>query len=74
MESFPANVTFGRCFLCLFKTTCAIKKYSAEKKKKTNTIMRNTFHLGKVVSENICQNFWDRALVLFDNPVFVLFH
>ena len=34
MESVPANVTFGRCFLCLFKTTCAIKKYSAEKKKK----------------------------------------
>lgn len=29
MESFPANVTFGRCFLCLFKTTCAIKKYNA---------------------------------------------
>lgn len=28
-ESFPASVTFGRCFLHLFKTTCAIKKYSA---------------------------------------------
>lgn len=29
MESFPASVTFGRCFLHLFKTTCAIKKCNA---------------------------------------------
>lgn len=29
MESFPASVTFGRCFLHLFKTTCAVKKYNA---------------------------------------------
>lgn len=70
MKSFPASVTFGRCFLHLFKTTCAIKKYSAEKKiDETNTIMRNIFHLGEVVPENdICQNFWDQALVFFDNP------
>lgn len=29
MESFPASVTFGRCFLHLFKTTFAIKKCNA---------------------------------------------
>ena len=33
MKSFPASVTFGRCFLHLFKTTCAIKKYNAVSKK-----------------------------------------
>lgn len=77
MEYFPANVTFGRCFLCLFKTTCAIKKDNAEKKKidETNPIRRNTFHLGKVVPENdICQNFWEWVPVFFDNLVFLLFH
>lgn len=77
MESFPANVTFGRCFLCLFKTTCAVKKYNAEKKKidETNPIRRNTFHLGKVVPENdICQNFWEWVPVFFDKLVFLLFH
>lgn len=29
MESFPATVASGRCFLHLFKTTLAIKKCNA---------------------------------------------